>query len=65
MITRDKVREDFIERSKGLPVQPPHGRQGQMAAINGHGLNSAQIQVLKSAPFPILSIVGDLVCYAL
>jgi len=50
----------FAERARGIPMQPPHGREGQMAAIKGHGLTPEQMTALKSAKFPILAIAGDL-----
>jgi len=56
---RDKVREDHIKRTQGLPAQTDNGRKGQMAAIQEHALTPAQSATLKSAKFPILSIVGD------
>jgi len=57
---RNKIRAEFIKRSTGIPIQPELGRKGQMSAIQGHGLTPSQMAVLKSASFPILSIVGDL-----
>jgi len=57
---RDKVRAEFIKRSQGVPVQPEQGRKGQLAAIRNHGLTPTQMAAIKSAKFPILSIVGDL-----
>jgi len=56
---RDKVREDHLNRTHGLPSQTEQGRRGQMAAIQGHALTPAQSATLKSATFPILAIVGD------
>jgi len=56
---REVLREIVIQRNKEVPVQNVEGKKNQMDAIKAHGLTPAQINQLKQAPFPILSIVGD------
>lgn len=56
------MRDMVVQRNKEVPVQGPEGKKHQLAAVRGHGLTNHQLEQLKTAKFPILAMVGDLVC---